>query len=154
MNNKLKLSLALASVVVLAACAPKQDEYRSVEPFENGTQSTKTEYSQGYHDGFQAGKEAVQKTERKVVRTTKTKVVPVYQKVQTKVVDNTIPRDAYGKPIYAQMESLRGAFAGKTWKVNKGDSWFLLHFLSGKSINELQNLNGTTVLKSGSSIRL
>ncbi|QDJ13471.1 peptidase M23 [Mergibacter septicus] len=52
----------------------------------------------------------------------------------------TIPRDPEtNKPDYSKIE--KGAYKGKTYTVQKGDSIYLISYISGMDVQELANLN-------------
>lgn len=53
-----------------------------------------------------------------------------------------IPRDADGKPDYSKMT--KGSYKGSSYTVQKGDSLFLVAFISGKSVDEITKLNSLT----------
>ncbi|MDP8078473.1 LysM peptidoglycan-binding domain-containing protein [Phocoenobacter skyensis] len=87
---------------------------------------------------------------------------PIYQEETTpatSVSQNTqtitIPRDAEGRPDYSQMT--KGSYTGSTYTVQKGDTLFLISYLSGQDVNtlaRLNNLNQTYSLTIGQVLKL
>lgn len=60
---------------------------------------------------------------------------------EKKVPQNfTIPRDAKNAPIYSQID--KGFYQGNTYTVRKGDTMFLIAYISGKDVKEVAALNG------------
>ena len=56
--------------------------------------------------------------------------------------DFFIPRDASGKPIYSQMT--KGSYSNSHYTVQKGDTMYLIGFISGKGAEEIARLNNLT----------
>ncbi len=77
---------------------------------------------------------------------------PVSQPVATTL---DIPRDINGKPDYDRI--VKGSYTGNTYKVQKGDTLFLVSYLSGQdrqTIARLNNLRQPYTLFVGQVIRL
>ncbi|QIW16712.1 hypothetical protein A4G20_10410 [Pasteurellaceae bacterium RH1A] len=78
-----------------------------------------------------------------------------YQPTAVSSGDFAIPRDSAGKPIYSQMT--KGAYTGSSYTVQRGDTMYLVGFISGKGADEVARLNGlatTAPLKVGQVLRL
>lgn len=83
-----------------------------------------------------------------VKTTTKTTTKQVSQ-------DFTIPRDENNKPIYSQID--KGFYKGDTYTVRKGDTPYLIAYIAGKDITEIEalnNLSGNYQLKVGQVLKL
>ncbi|QIW16711.1 hypothetical protein A4G20_10405 [Pasteurellaceae bacterium RH1A] len=77
------------------------------------------------------------RTETKTV----TETVKVKKRVPKKTTpqDFEIPRDANNKPVYGQIN--KGFYNGQTYTVRKGDTMYLIGYISGKDVNEIARLN-------------
>ncbi|WP_439234403.1 LysM peptidoglycan-binding domain-containing protein [Lonepinella koalarum] len=67
----------------------------------------------------------------------------------------TVVRDGTNTPVYSQIQ--KGCYTGSTYTVGKYDTLYLISYLSGKSINEIADLNGISSmakLSVGSTLRL
>lgn len=53
--------------------------------------------------------------------------------------DFTIPRDENNAPIYSQIE--KGFYKGDTYTVRKGDTMFLISYITGKEVKEIATMN-------------
>lgn len=53
--------------------------------------------------------------------------------------DFTIPRDANNAPIYSQID--KGFYNGNTYTVRKGDTMFLIAYITGKEVSEIAQMN-------------
>lgn len=53
--------------------------------------------------------------------------------------DFTIPRDEKNAPIYSQID--KGFYEGDSYTVRKGDTMFLIAYISGKDVKEIAALN-------------
>lgn len=81
---------------------------------------------------------------------------PVYQPTSQQVTSGfNIPRDVDGKPDYSQI--IKGSYTGSTYTVQKGDTLFLLSYLSGQNretIAQLNNLSYPYTLSVGQVVKL
>lgn len=73
------------------------------------------------------------------ISTPKPTVTPAAQKSKSTSQDFTIPRDENNAPIYSQID--KGFYNGETYTVRKGDTMFLIAYITGKDVNDIAAMN-------------
>lgn len=159
--------VSMLSILVLAGCNATNNA-----PIENadGTLSPGIAYggdaasSSSSNDGWQPEikqqnmPQSMQSESTKVAQNVQQAATQVTQKVQAQTVQMDsvdIPRGADNLPDYSQIT--KGSYDGNVYKVQKGDSLFLIAYLANKDVSELAKLNDLQepyTLKVGQLIKL
>ncbi|MBE2894421.1 murein hydrolase activator NlpD [Spirabiliibacterium falconis] len=112
-------------------------------------QSAVGKVTQTTQSAVSSAQQQVSHTQQAAVNTVKTKAQAVSQ-------DFTIPRDAAtNAPIYNQID--KGFYKGDTYTVRKGDTMFLIAYISGMDVKELaakNNMSEPYSLKVGQVLKL
>lgn len=75
------------------------------------------------------------------IRQTTTQTVTRTKTVAKQANQNfEIPRDGNNAPVYSQIQ--KGFYDGSTYTVRKGDTMFLIAYITGKDVKEIAALNG------------
>lgn len=159
--------VSMLSILVLAGCNATNNA-----PIENadGTLSPGIAYggdaasSSSSSDGWQPEikqqnmPQSMQSESTKVAQNVQQAATQVTKKVQAQTVQMDsvdIPRGADNLPDYSQIT--KGSYGGNVYKVQKGDSLFLIAYLANKDVSELAKLNDLQepyTLKVGQLIKL
>ena len=132
-----KILILPVAMAVLSACSSNQPA-----PVENGVgvlspTGSQPVYVTGENANWQP--QVIETTPVEVIDTNNTRTTAVNQ-IQHTTQNFYIPRDPRtNKPIYSKIK--KGSYNGSTYQVQKGDSLFLIAYLSGESVDAIAKRN-------------